>query len=78
MPSSKYAKLSTGDATSYNSIFTYSSAGRQSWSKKTGADGVDYLRGEDEEWKNTDNFCEIAGNIGIIRVHTLFFFVNYV
>ena len=62
MHSSKYSRLSTGDAPSYNSIFTYTSGGRQTWSKKVGADGV-YLRGEDEEWKNTDNFCDIAGKL---------------
>ena len=60
MHSSKYSRLSNGDAPSYSSIFTYTTGGRQSWSKKPGVDGFDH-RGEDDEWKNSDNFCDIAG-----------------
>ena len=65
MSTSKYTRLSGGGsgsgAPTYNSIFTYTSGGRQSWTKKYGIEGGGFDGEEDNKWKNTDNFCDIAG-----------------
>jgi len=74
MVSSKYARLSNGGGgdTTYNSIFTYATGGRQSWSKKSSLEGGDYYRGEDDEWRNTENFCDIAANWFIVCICYIF------